>query len=44
VALGADAVFDKSTELEALLDYCIEQTRKLAIHRPDAPDQGSVPN
>ena len=43
-ALGADAVFDKSTELEGLLDYCIEQTRKLAVYPPDAPDQGSVPN
>lgn len=24
--LGADAVFDKATELDALLDYCTEQT------------------
>lgn len=24
-ALGADAVFDKSTELDGLMDYCIEQ-------------------
>lgn len=24
IGLGADAVFDKSTELHALLDYCIE--------------------
>ena len=23
--LGADAVFDKSTELEALIDYCVRQ-------------------
>ena len=30
VALGADAVFDKSTELDRLMDYCIEQARKLA--------------
>ncbi len=29
VALGADAVFDKSTELDDLLLYCIKQTRKL---------------
>lgn len=28
VALGADAVFDKSTELDRLLDYCIEQARE----------------
>jgi len=29
-ALGADAVFDKSTELDGLMDYCVEQTRLLA--------------
>ena len=29
-ALGADAVFDKSTELDGLMDYCLEQTRLLA--------------
>ncbi|WP_029526952.1 response regulator [Polaromonas glacialis] len=40
VALGADAVFDKSTELDRLLDFCIEQTRQLARKRPDAPDSG----
>jgi DNA-binding NarL/FixJ family response regulator len=26
--LGADAVFDKSTEIEALLDYCVTQRVK----------------
>jgi two-component system OmpR family response regulator len=26
--LGADAVFDKSTELEALLDYCVNERRQ----------------
>lgn len=26
-ALGADAVFDKSTELDRLMDYCIAQKR-----------------
>lgn len=26
VELGADAVFDKSSELDALLAYCVEQT------------------
>ena len=36
-ALGADAVFDKSTELDGLMDFCIEQTRTLAGKRPDAP-------
>lgn len=25
-ALGADAVFDKSTELDLMMDYCIEHT------------------
>lgn len=28
--LGADAVFDKSTELDDLFAYCVEQTRHLA--------------
>ena len=32
--LGADAVFDKSTELEALVDYCVQHRR--AMHREDA--------
>lgn len=27
--LGADAVFDKSTELEALLDFCLKHGRSL---------------
>lgn len=27
-ALGADAVFDKSTELDGLLAYCLKQTHK----------------
>jgi DNA-binding NarL/FixJ family response regulator len=26
--LGADAVFDKSTELEALVDYCVTERRR----------------
>ena len=30
VALGADAVFDKSTELDCLMIFCAEQTLKLA--------------
>ncbi|MBG6077919.1 response regulator [Polaromonas sp. CG_9.11] len=42
-ALGADAVFDKSTELDGLMDYCIEQTRKLAGRRHDASGHGSLP-
>lgn len=28
LALGADAVFDKSSELDALFAYCIEQTAR----------------
>lgn len=31
--LGADAVFDKSTEISCLLDYCIAQASTLA-HKP----------
>ena len=27
--LGADAVFDKSTELEALMEFCLKQSRSL---------------
>ncbi len=27
--LGVDAVFDKSNEIDALIEYCIEQTRSL---------------
>lgn len=27
--LGADAVFDKSTEIEALVDYCLEAREKV---------------
>ena len=28
-ALGADDVFDKSTEIDQLIAYCIQQTRNL---------------
>jgi DNA-binding NarL/FixJ family response regulator len=27
--LGADAVFDKSTEIDALVDYCVEQGERV---------------
>ena len=27
--LGADAVFDKSTEIEKLVDYCVEQRKRV---------------
>ena len=30
--LGADAVFDKSTEIEKLVDYCVEQRKLVEIH------------
>ena len=43
-ALGADAVFDKSTELDSLMDFCIEQTRQLARHRPAVPGHGGPLN
>lgn len=43
-ALGADAVFDKSTELDSLMDYCIAQTRTLASKRSDGPDSGFLLN
>ena len=33
--LGADAVFDKSTELEALVDYCVQ-------HRRDVQDDAAA--
>jgi hypothetical protein len=26
--LGADAVFDKSTEIDALVDYCVKERDK----------------
>lgn len=32
--LGADAVFDKSTELEALVDYCVQQRRRVQADAP----------
>lgn len=31
--LGADAVFDKATEVEDLIDYCVQQ-RQLQFRRP----------
>ncbi len=30
--LGADAVFDKSTEIEALVDYCVKAARQGGNH------------
>ncbi len=34
--LGADAVFDKSTELEELVEYCIAQSAPAADAQPSA--------
>ena len=39
-ALGADAIFDKSTELEGLIDFCLQQTASLQQHQQQkAPGQ-----
>jgi len=35
--LGADAVFDKSTELEALVDYCVQHRRDVQQEPAGAP-------
>lgn len=40
-ALGADAVFDKSTELDRLMQFCTEQTLQLA--RTAQPGDSPVP-
>lgn len=32
--LGVDAVFDKSNEIDALIDYCIEQCRSMNASQP----------
>lgn len=32
--LGADRVFDKSNEIDALIDYCIEQCRSINASQP----------
>ena len=32
--LGVDAVFDKSNEIDALIDYCIEQCKSLSADQP----------
>ena len=49
VALGADAVFDKSTELDRLMDYCTVQIRMRAKKPPrepirSTPRPGLLPN
>ena len=35
--LGVDAVFDKSTEIDALVDYCSHQCSLLGVHAALAP-------
>ena len=35
-SLGADAVFDKSNEIDALVDYCIQQAAGGAAQQPRA--------
>ena len=48
VALGADAVFDKSTELDRLMQFCTAQTLELAQTSPPGdspvPVQHALPN
>ena len=41
--LGADAVFDKSTELEALVDYCVQHRRELREQAPVGADGSAAP-
>ena len=36
--LGVDAVFDKSTEIDALVDYCSHQCTLLGAHAALAPE------
>jgi DNA-binding NarL/FixJ family response regulator len=42
--LGADAVFDKSTEIDALVDYCAHQCSLVRASAPTAPQHsGDLP-
>jgi DNA-binding NarL/FixJ family response regulator len=43
--LGVDAVFDKSTEIDALVDYCSHQCTQMGAHAASAPLQptGGLP-
>ena len=36
--LGVDAVFDKSTEIDALVDYCSHQCTVMGAHAPASPE------
>jgi len=43
--LGVDAVFDKSTEIDALVDYCSHQCTQMGAHStlaPEHPTGGSL--
>ena len=40
--LGADAVFDKSTEIDCLLAYCLTQSRKLDTAANDDSDDAET--
>jgi two-component system, OmpR family, response regulator len=40
--LGADAVFDKSTELEALVEYCVEQRRRVQADAPASATEAAA--
>jgi two-component system, OmpR family, response regulator len=41
--LGADAVFDKSTELEALVDYCVRMRSQVQADRPTEMAAATAP-
>lgn len=41
--LGADAVFDKSTELEALVDYCVQHRRQVRQDAAGPPGAATAP-
>ncbi len=41
--LGVDAVFDKSTEIDALVDYCSRQCFEQAAS-PRSPEPSSIPD
>jgi two-component system, OmpR family, response regulator len=40
--LGADAVFDKSTELEALVEYCVQHRREVQQQAASEPAAGAT--
>jgi two-component system, OmpR family, response regulator len=40
--LGADAVFDKSTDLEALVDYCVRQRQQVQGEAAAVPETATA--